>query len=96
MFYAVPTARVIFTVKTSLDVFSLKVENKINEFSVVYLQCRLGKLACPLVNDDQKIDVGDQKWNSGCPHDYWILESLFYEISCFFFYCFTALQIEYT
>ena len=41
---------------------------------------RLGKLACPRVNDDQKIGVDDQKWNSGRPHDYWILESLFYEI----------------
>ena len=40
---------------------------------------RLGKLACPRVNDDQKIDVDDQKWNSGRPHDYWILESLFYK-----------------
>ena len=26
--------------------------------------CRLGKLACPRVNDDQKINVGDQKLNS--------------------------------
>ena len=42
---------------------------------------RLAKLACPYVNDDQKIDVDDQKWNSGRPHhDYWILESLFYKI----------------
>ena len=40
---------------------------------------RLGKLACPRVNDDQKIYVGDQKSNSGCPHDYWTLESLFYK-----------------
>ena len=31
---------------------------------------RLGKLACPRVNDDQKIDVGDQNLNSGRPHDY--------------------------
>ena len=38
---------------------------------------RLGKLACPRVNDDQKIDVDDQKLNSGSPHDYWILENLF-------------------
>ena len=41
---------------------------------------RLGKLACPRVNDDQKMDVDDQKLNSGRPHDYWILESLFYKI----------------
>ena len=39
---------------------------------------RLGKLACPHVNDDQKIDVDDQK--SGRPHDYWSLGSLFYKI----------------
>ena len=38
---------------------------------------RLGKLACPRVNDDQKMNVGDQKLNSGRPRDYWILESLF-------------------
>ena len=31
---------------------------------------RLGKLACPLVNDDQKIDVDDQKLSSDCPPDY--------------------------
>ena len=37
--------------------------------------CRLGKLACPRVNDDQKIDVDDQKLNSGRPHDYWIFKS---------------------
>ena len=41
---------------------------------------RLGKLACPRVNDDQKIDVDDQKYNSSRPRDYWILESLFYKI----------------
>ena len=41
---------------------------------------RLGKLACPRVNDDQKIGVDDQKCNSGRPHDYWVLESLFYKI----------------
>ena len=37
---------------------------------------RLGKLACPRVNDDHKIDVGDQKLNSGRPHDYWTLVNL--------------------
>ena len=42
------------------------------DISIVIVR-RLGKLACPRVNDDQK-------WNSGRPHDYWILESLFYEI----------------
>ena len=42
---------------------------------------RLGKLACPRVNDDQKINVGDQKLNSGRPHDYWILENFFYKTS---------------
>ena len=31
---------------------------------------RLGKLACPRVNDDQKIDVDDQQLNSGRPHGY--------------------------
>ena len=34
MFYAVPTARVIFTVKTSLDVFSLGRE-QVGTFSVL-------------------------------------------------------------
>ena len=57
---------------------------------------RLGKLACPRVNDDQKINMGDQKLNSGSPHDYWILESLFYKISFIFFYIFTALEKECT
>ena len=56
--------------------------------SFVYFEIRLGKLACPRVNDDQKIDVDDQKCNSGCPHDYWILESLFYEVLFIFFYFF--------
>ena len=37
-------------------------------------------MACPRVNDDQKIDVDDQKLSSGRPHDYWILERLFYKI----------------
>ena len=41
---------------------------------------KLGKLACPLVNDDQKIDVGDQKCISGRPQDYWTLENLFSKI----------------
>ena len=41
---------------------------------------RLGKLACPRVNDDQEIDVDDQKLNSGRPHDYWILGNLFYKM----------------
>ena len=45
---------------------------------------RLGKLACPRVNDDQKIHVDDQKLNSGRPHDYCILESLFYKILLIF------------
>ena len=45
---------------------------------------RLGKLACPRVNDDHKIDVDDQKLNSGRPHDYWIFGSLFYIISLIF------------
>ena len=35
---------------------------------------RVGKLACPRVNDDQKTVVDDQKLNSGRPHDYWIFE----------------------
>ena len=52
-------------------------------------RARPGKLACPRVNDDQKIDVDDQKLNSGRPHDYWILENLFYKccLSFQFFYC---------
>ena len=55
--------------------------------SLVYdesTSCRLGKLACPRVNDDQKIHVDHPKLSSGRPHDYWILERLFYEILCFF------------
>ena len=54
---------------------------------------RLGKLACPRVNDDQKIHVDDQKWNSCRPHDYWILKSLFYKI--LFIFSITQ-QMEYT
>ena len=34
-----------------------------------HLNSMLGKLACPRVNDDQKIGVDDQKLNSGRPHD---------------------------
>ena len=37
-------------------------------------------MACPCVNDGQKIDVDDKKLNSGRPHDSWILESLFYKM----------------
>ena len=33
MFYAVPTARVIFTAKTSLDVFSLSTRTCLDSFS---------------------------------------------------------------
>ena len=46
-------------------------------------------MGCPCVNDDQEIDVDDQKCNSSSPHDdYWILENLFYKILFFlFFYC---------
>ena len=53
---------------------------------IIYIHTyyRLGKLACPRVNDDQKINVGELKLNSGRPHDYWILESLFYKISFIF------------
>ena len=47
---------------------------------ISWMRPRLGKLACPRVNDDQKIDVDDQKLNSGRPHDYWILENLFYKL----------------
>ena len=46
----------------------------------IKLILRLGKYACPRVNDDQKKDVDDQKLNSGRPHDYWILGCLFYKI----------------
>ena len=46
---------------------------------------RLRKLACPRVNDDQKIHMDDHKLSSGRPHDYWILERLLYEILCSFF-----------
>ena len=42
-------------------------------FSIQYIQSYSnlwpGKLACPRVNEDQKIDVGDWKLNSGRPHD---------------------------
>ena len=34
-----------------------------------HVHTRLGKLACPRVNDDQKIAVDDKKLNSGRPHD---------------------------
>ena len=46
MFYAVPTARVIFTTKTSLDVFSLGQEH-VGTFSV--LGDRIYEMRCPLV-----------------------------------------------
>ena len=35
---------------------------------------RLVKVVCTRVNDDQKIDVGDQNLNSGCSHDAQILK----------------------
>ena len=46
MFYAVPTARVIFTAKTSLDVFSLSGE-QVWTFSV--LGDRIYEMRCPFV-----------------------------------------------
>ena len=46
MFYDVPTARVIFTVKTSLDVFSLRRE-QVWTFSV--LGDRIFEMRCPFV-----------------------------------------------
>ena len=51
---------------------------------------RLGKKACPRVNDDQKTVVDGQKLNSGRPHDNWIFERLSLKKSLFFlsFYCF--------
>ena len=42
------------------------------------INARLGKLACPRVNYDQKTDAGDQNLNSGCPHD----AQIFKEGSC--------------
>ena len=56
---------------------------------------------CPRVNDDQKIDVDDQKLSSGRPHDYgyWILKRLFDKILYIFpisFTSYTALQKKYT
>ena len=38
------------------------------------------KLVSPCVNDDQKIDLDNQKLNSDLPRDYWILDSLVYKI----------------
>ena len=58
-------------------------EGKIFKINILLIS-RLGKLACPRVNDDQKVDVDAQKLNSGRPHDYWILESLFYNILLIF------------
>ena len=46
IFYAVPTARVIFTAKTSLDVFSLSLE-QVWTFSV--LDDRINKMRCTFV-----------------------------------------------
>ena len=63
------------------------------------MSCRLGKLACPRINDDQKIHVDDQTLSSGRPHDFWILERLFYEILSFFPFFLagnTVLQKKYT
>ena len=50
---------------------------------IVHRESRLGKLACPRVNDDLKMHVDDHKLSSGHPHDYWILEKLVYEILWF-------------
>ena len=55
-------------------------------------QCRLGKLACPRVNDDQKIDVGAWKMSSCHPHD----AQIFNEGSCkntVYFPYFTKFQL---
>ena len=46
MFYEVPTARAIFTAKTSLDVFSLRQE-QVWTFSV--LDDRIYEVRCPFV-----------------------------------------------
>ena len=48
-------------------------DNTLQQFNC-YINARLGKLACPRVNDDQKMDVDDQKLNSGRPHDYSVLD----------------------
>ena len=40
-------------------------------FPNFFFMYRLGKLACPRVNDDQKSGVDDQKFNSSRPHDDW-------------------------
>ena len=60
---------------------------------------RLGKLACPRVNDDHKIDVDDQKLSSGRPHDDWTSGCIFYKLLLNiidFSLLFTALQKKYT
>ena len=64
------------------DSASARVKVRFNEEGWIYLGLinyrwgrgqsrftRLGKLVCPRVNDDQKIYLGDQKLNSGRPHD---------------------------
>ena len=59
-------------------------------------QGRLGKLAFPRVNDDQKIDVDYQKSNSGRPHDAWIFGRLCYKILPIIPRPSTVLQYKYT
>ena len=46
MFYAIPTARVIFTAKTSLDVFSLSREQV---WTFLVLGDRIYEMRCPFV-----------------------------------------------
>ena len=58
--------------KTDHSAISLHVKIKHGDSNFYHKDIyRLGKLACPRVNDDQKKDVDDQKLNSGRPHDYW-------------------------
>ena len=57
-----------------------------------FIPGRLGKCTFPCVNDEQKIDVDNQKLSSGRPHDYWISESLFFKI--LFFFIFLSLRCK--
>ena len=52
-------------------------------------------MVCPRVNEDLKIDVGDQQLISGRPHNYWILEGLFYKIVLIFPICLLLCNTNY-
>ena len=75
--FAITTGRVVYLTTSIMGCGSVYWNVYLSLDFTFTIHIRIGKCACPRVNDDQKIDVDDQKMNSGRPHDYWILESLF-------------------